>query len=596
MISKLPEDYHLIGGYLIGPGVSLEGADLSGLDLSATHLYGVQSQNIVGEPSALPPDYVVLAGYLIGPGVNLNNRNLSGLNLNTLNLSMASFYMANLENASLRHANLSESKINAARLTGSDLTGIISGGISASLGVQLPAGYSIVNGYIVGPGVNLTHADFGSGMRSLAGRNISGSDLRWAKITGTNLSNTNMEGVMLEGVISGGLSGSPLNLHPDYGIIGGYLIGPGVNLNGADLEGLNLSTAQLSRVISGEITGTPQAMPPGYLLVSGFIVGPEVNLNREDLSGLDLGGLNLSHALMDQTVLFQADLSGSNLIGIDLSQAVLDEARAGELIGLPLTLPIGYLIEGQSIVRMSPDRTPPNIQLAVQSPLPWQLGQAFVPPPATAFDERDGDLSSSIHVESNVRVDLVEEGQWVVYSVEDAAGNQGSFVLRVDVLEDLDLVSPVQPLEACVEFEHMEAESQYSVWQSFYADVEEPNIYNPEASLSFYIKEYVNAHGNWSSDGNVRVTNQNNSNQGNSLEVANALLEIIPQMDVGYYPEEEDTIYDPTNEPFSWDNNDPHFLSGLGSGADAVTLWVRDRGSEISLSVNGKSHACSQLR
>jgi len=75
---KLPSNWHLINGYLIGHGADLTGADLTGTDLTGTdltnaNLTGVISGSIVwndydSNAPKLPLDWKLINGYLIGPG------------------------------------------------------------------------------------------------------------------------------------------------------------------------------------------------------------------------------------------------------------------------------------------------------------------------------------------------------------------------------------------------------------------------------------------------------------------------------------------------------------------------------------------------
>ena len=143
------------------------------------------------------------------------------------------------------------------------------------------------NGYIVGPGVDLTNA------------NLTGADLTGFNLSGANLSSANLSSATLTDVASGSISGSP-TLPAAYGMFNGYIVGPGVDLTdvdltgfdftGFDLSGANLTGATLigstlTDVASGSITGTP-TLPAAYNLFNGYIVGPGVNLNGADLTML----------------------------------------------------------------------------------------------------------------------------------------------------------------------------------------------------------------------------------------------------------------------------------------------------------------------
>ena len=348
--SRLPEGYHKIyedfgihEGYIVGPGVNLSGAnlsnaglagvdltgvDLSGANLSGTTLTGVTSGSITGTPT-LPAAYGMFNGYIVGPGVDLTDVDLTDADLTGFNLS---------------GANLS-----SADLSGTTLTDVASGSISGS--PTLPAAYGMFNGYIVGPGVDLTNA------------NLTGADLTGFNLSGANLSSANLSSATLTDVASGSISGSP-TLPAAYGMFNGYIVGPGVDLTdvdltgfdftGFDLSGANLTGATLigstlTDVASGSITGTP-TLPAAYGMYSGYIVGPGVNLSGANLSNAGLAGVDLTGV----------DLSGANLSSADLSGTTLTGVASGSISGTP-TLPAAYGMFNGYIVGPGVDLTNANL-------------------------------------------------------------------------------------------------------------------------------------------------------------------------------------------------------------------------------------------
>jgi len=200
----------IYNGYNIGPGADLTGADLTGAnltnaDLTGANLTGVQSGGILGAPT-LSTDYSVINGYIVGPGVNLANAQLAEQDLSNIDLTGADLSFADLTDA--------------------DLTGVRSGSLSG-MPSALPENYSVINGYIVGPGADLSGAD-------LSGANLYFANLTDANLTGADLSLAYLAGADLTGVRSGSLSGMPIVLPENYSVINGYIVGPGID-NGAKL-------------------------------------------------------------------------------------------------------------------------------------------------------------------------------------------------------------------------------------------------------------------------------------------------------------------------------------------------------------------------
>lgn len=259
-------------------------------------------------------------------GSNFTNTNLtevssrysywSEVNFTGANLTDSIFYGANFGDAifagaNLTGANLAGSNLAGADFTGANLAGLITGGIQGT--PILPAGWIVSGGYLVGPGANLK------------GANLSGVDLTGADLTGANLS----------GVRSGGILGTPVALPANYGLFGGYLIGPGADLSGAKLDGLaiwgsdltnvNLAGASINQtafnnttsfvgVRSGGLVGTIQNIN-GAKLVDGYIVTASANLSGADLRGSDLSGLNIANSNLTGADLTSADLTNTYLVG-----------------------------------------------------------------------------------------------------------------------------------------------------------------------------------------------------------------------------------------------------------------------------------------
>lgn len=187
-------------------------------DLSNAKLDGVISGDIIYVPNSISADEVgpklplhwkIINGYLVGPGANLVNANLANQNLSKMRLFTANFTGANLQNTKFISTALSKCNFSGADVSGAVfsnanlentiftcsifsetttfrdytdntdpnnpivynkpaiLNGVISGNILTSsydifaylsdVG-KLPVNWSIVNGYLVGPGANLINA------------------------------------------------------------------------------------------------------------------------------------------------------------------------------------------------------------------------------------------------------------------------------------------------------------------------------------------------------------------------------------------------------------------------------------------------------
>ena len=262
-------------------------------------------------------------------GANFSNTNLielnsrysywSNVNFAGANLTDSIFFDANFQDSVFTGANLTGANFASTNLEGADLstatlTGIVSGGVEGT--PILPAGWIAAGGYLIGPGANLTGAN-------LSGVNLTGADLT---------------GAILTGVRAGGITGNPIALPASWGLVGGFLFGPGVDLSGAKLDGLgiwgmdltgaNLAGASINQtafnnttsfqgIRSGGLVGTIQNIN-GAKVVNGYIVTAKADLSGADLTGADLSALNLQ-----EVNLTGADLTGANLLNSNLVGAIL---------------------------------------------------------------------------------------------------------------------------------------------------------------------------------------------------------------------------------------------------------------------------------
>ena len=155
-----PASAKTINGCVIKAKTKCVNADLRGANLKGANLKGA---NLKGANLK---------------GANLKGANLKGANFESANLTGAKMTNADLRGADVEYAVLDDVNFDGADLTGASLIGVQ--GFINGVPKALPAGWRVFNGYLVGPGANLTNVDF-------AGENITGASLGGANLTGANL-------------------------------------------------------------------------------------------------------------------------------------------------------------------------------------------------------------------------------------------------------------------------------------------------------------------------------------------------------------------------------------------------------------------------
>jgi uncharacterized protein YjbI with pentapeptide repeats len=368
------------------------GANLTNVDLTGSTFYQpnfTQVKILVtnGTP-VLGGGYKIINGLIFGPNMNLDGFDLSGLNLSNINLS----------GCSMRSTILTNTNISGTNFKDCILDNVVSGKIKGTPLRISP--YKILNGFIVGPKVNLFSAD-------LSGQDLSNLDLTEIKVN----SQTNMFGCKWVKSITKNIIGIPI-LHPSNKMVNGNLLGAGVilsgqdlsngDISGIDLSGADLSNVQFTNLRSSNINGIP-ILSSEYQIQNGFILGPKVNLSQRDLSGvllnqISLRDCNLNQAdlrfadlkfgissgniqgtplLPTQWKLIQgylvgpyADLSGQDLSYFDFSNTFLNQTnmthtnllliRSKEITGIPI-LPEGYRILNGYIVGKQVDLSGANL-------------------------------------------------------------------------------------------------------------------------------------------------------------------------------------------------------------------------------------------
>jgi len=292
-------------------GVDWSGCDLVLPDGTQTILEGdLDNANLSGAN---------LTGVKLGTsltGTDFAGAELSGAQL-TAGMDGANFTGANLAGAViyyLRNSNLSGADISRANFNGAQFQGIKSGGLT-DLGGQpsLPFGWSLSNGFLIGPSIDLSGLDYpslGGKTPDLSSMTFNGSNFSSANLTGATINQDYISGSKF---VNTNLTGA--NLSAD-------------RLYGDDLDGAIMTGAQILGVESFGITGTPAKLPADWTLVGGYLLGPYARLGSSspDLSGDDLSGVDLHGADLANASFADANLTGANLDGAKVSGATFTGA------------------------------------------------------------------------------------------------------------------------------------------------------------------------------------------------------------------------------------------------------------------------------
>ena len=309
LYSESGYSWKLVGGYLMGPRADLSNAslanlNLSGVSLQGANLYRVSSGGIANAPESLPTNWITFGGYLVGPGADLRFARLSGLNSQGADLTQADF-------------------------TGADLSGAILTWGNARPNMR---------------GTNFTNSNLSNARAAnndIRDANLSGADMTGLYAPNVNLDNSNMTDANLTNAHLSDVQFTNSNL-------------TNAAFVGSNLQNANFTGATLAGVRSGSITfnsGAPD-LPSDWKLASGYLVGPEANLSNAILNGADLNQVNLSGADLSGTQMAGTDLSGANLTGTDLSGANLTGTTSSEILGIPASLPVGWMLSYGSLIQV----------------------------------------------------------------------------------------------------------------------------------------------------------------------------------------------------------------------------------------------------
>ena len=199
---------------------TLDAVDLNATTMTRTNLHGVLSGRIIGTPTVLPANWTLSRGYLLGPSANLayaqlqctaanyaltcsdlTNADLAGAQLLGANLSGANLTNVNFTNAILTQTTMACihypapndigpcTNVAGATFAGATLDGLAAKGLLGNP-ASLPIGWTLISGYLIGPGANLSGA-------SLIGADLHGLNLSHADVSLANLTSANLLGANL---------------------------------------------------------------------------------------------------------------------------------------------------------------------------------------------------------------------------------------------------------------------------------------------------------------------------------------------------------------------------------------------------------------
>lgn len=348
--TKLPEGWTYLGGSLIssegGVRVDLSGVNLEGVNLAGYNMFGWTGSGISGTPLGLPDDYAIVNGILVGPGVSIEYISLSGVNLSSYNLygarvagvtSLTNEQMPSewavfsyWDNGATRHAAIGP---------GANIAGVPSIGNGAISPEDNFTGSNI-------SGVQFWGVEFVG--NDMSGANLAGARYWSTKFDGVDLSGVNFANVSewsntYYGVQSGGVLGGDRTLSGNWSVRNGYILGPGVNLAGENLTGVSLSGINFFGANFRDAVVNPATLPDSLKIANGQVVGPGFNLTGYNMAGVNFagGGVNIAGA----------NLAGANLVGANLMIGGLPTFIPNVIADETTVLPAGYVYENGSIIR-----------------------------------------------------------------------------------------------------------------------------------------------------------------------------------------------------------------------------------------------------
>ena len=210
--------------------------------------------------------------------------------------------------------------------------------------------------------------------------------------------------------------------------------------NGYETLGINAARVLERDLYGGAASPSTDPPNPAYAVLAGAN-HDHIRIplrNRTDVVTFQPGA-EADFALLDTTV---------SVTGGTVSNGVLELQLSGDGTGATTLLYTGHagdggqMITGKWIVNtngigllsfiepINLDAIPPVITLIGSNPITVEVGETYNDPGATANDNLDGDLTSSIVVDTSAVNTAVSGNYSVTYNVSDVAGNAAAQVTR----------------------------------------------------------------------------------------------------------------------------------------------------------------------
>ena len=395
-------------------GAKLTGATVGDANFSAAFLTGITiAAPLTGIARSLPTNWSQVGSYFAGPYVQLRGADLSGLDLGSADLRWADLSGVNVDGADLHAVNLTQESMNQA---------------GSGTPAGLPSKWSFLRGYLVGPGSNVTGADFSgldlsgldfhdpsswSAIRNsdfsgatmpktaqsysavaMSGDNFTGDSFAGASLPGAGgptggrnniLTNCNFNGATINGMQSGDYStatfvGAQIVLYSNGNFDGANFAGAQIifGLNSSSFVGANFTGATIGRNQLGgpqKFSATSSNFTGANFTGATLHTGNTYGVWGNGFYASNLTGANFTGATFESSRTYT--LGRTTLDGTVFTGATFDVALTGttSVLGTPVNLPATWGIDAGQLTTTQPlTATDLSVAPAPQSlSLSWNL-------------------------------------------------------------------------------------------------------------------------------------------------------------------------------------------------------------------------------